>query len=187
MSNQLSSEPNVGVVAKKRRFRFLTKKRLVLLLIIVIVAVGAGWFFVLRDSKSEYVITETDLEIEKVNLALVAGDNKSALEYAKKALELSPDDLYTLELTASLTKESDPQEAKRLYARALEVFKKNDNPDEEGKKAITYMAAAGLAENAGLTDQAKLYYQKVIASSDPYDELNRVIITDAEERLKNLQ
>lgn len=161
--------------------------------LIIVLLVAGGFYYKSQNisktdtNKSTVIRTETDRAIDEVNVALQAGDTKKALEKAQIALAASPEDLYTLELTASLTKPVNPEEAKKLYARALEIFVKNDDPSVDGKTFATYMSAGGLAENAGKIDQAILYYQKAIDSAQPVNPMNEAIIKDAQERLARLR
>lgn len=128
-----------------------------------------------------------DNEITAVNNYLLVNDTSQALAHAKKALAYEPDNLDTILTVAQLTEKDNPEEAKQLYRRALEVFKKQDNPDVGGKKAVTYWAAAGLAEQAGYTDQAKKYYQKTIDVADSMNGYDQDLVRQSQQALERLQ
>jgi tetratricopeptide (TPR) repeat protein len=124
--------------------------------------------------------TKTATEAAMANENFKNHNNSQALEHAKKALALAPDDPDAILLAANLSLPDHPAEAKALFAHALDIFKQQDNPDVDGKKAVTYWAAAGLAEKAGQTEQAKKYYQKVIDSANPKDPYEQSLLKQAQ-------
>lgn len=188
MSNQPSSEPETGTVSKNRKSRFVTKRRLVLILALLLFAIAAGTSYSLLKDWFSSTETKVQRELMKVNEYAGNKDTAQAVEHARKALEIDAENIDSILVLANLTKEENPDEAKQLYARALELQKKQDNPDEDGKNAITYWAAAGLAEEAGLIDQAKHYYQKVIDNAaDSADSYEQSLVMQAREALARLQ
>jgi tetratricopeptide (TPR) repeat protein len=122
-----------------------------------------------NQSKGAKLTSETDF----MNDALQKKDYTLALDHAKKALAKDPHTVDTILAVANIDKKLNPNEAKQYYKQALNEFKKQDNPDINGKPATTYWAAAGLAEQAGETNQAKQYYQEVIKAAQPTDAYNQ--------------
>ncbi len=161
---------------------------LVIFLLVVTGLLIAAWvsgYFLYKARKSSIQNKNNDLAL--VDKSLQNNDSARALVYARQALAKSPSDINAIMTVADLTQKSNPEESKRLYAKALAEFKKTDNPDVDLKTAITYWAAAGMAERAGLTDQAKGYYQKVINSADLGDSYDKSLAQQSEAALKRLQ
>ena len=177
----------------KRSLHVITHKRTrFLLLIIAVTAAVFAVSYALVEVKEKYTQqTGTTKQFQQeqtaTNESLINNDKQQAIEHARKALDLAPNDFEAVVTLASLTSESNPTESKQLYARALEIAKQQDNPDVDGKSAITYWGAAGLAEQAGLTDQAKKYYQKVIDAADTANEYQQSLVAQSKEALKRLQ
>lgn len=158
------------------------------LLVIVSLVVIAGLLIIGGPvGYSSYKTRRHNNELTKLNDSVLEGNTSQALAHAKKALSLEPENVDTILVVANLTQGENPSEAKQLYSRALEAFKKHDNPDVDGKNTVTYWAAAGLAEQAGLNDQAKRYYQKVIDTADLKDSYDDYLAKQSHEALKRLQ
>lgn len=165
------------------------KKRLILLAALVaglflIGAVGA-WFY--NNQLSDTDVVTVDGEVSMVQESLEENDKSKALEHARRALARDPNNIDNILMVANLAKEDNPDESKQLFARALDAYKKQNKPDENGKTAITYWAAAGLAENAGQIDQARHYYQKVVDVADPSDSYHQSIAKQSREALERLR
>jgi tetratricopeptide (TPR) repeat protein len=126
-------------------------------------------------------------ETAATSKALLDHDQAQALAHAKAALALAPDDPDTILTVAHLVEKDDPSYSNQLYNHALEVFKKMNDPDVDGKKALTYWTAAGLAEKAGHKDQAKRYYQKVINAANQKESYDSYLAAQSLEALKRLQ
>lgn len=176
--------------AGAHRFPIGGKRLIVAGLVVLLLAVGTVlglWFKNYWTSTSKKATTKTDSELALVSKYVMENNISQALAHAKKALIKTPDDLNAIQAVASLTEKSNPDEAKRYYVQALEVFKKQNNPDADGKTAITYWAAAGLAEKAGYKDQAKQYYQKVINAAKPSDSYEQSLVKRSQAALKALQ
>lgn len=172
--------------------RLVPSKRMIRSLVICagVLLVGAalvGIAFLIKRHQTQVSVAKANGELSLVNKAVQENDTKQALAHAKQALASDPNNVDNYVLVATLTEKDNPKEAQKVYARGLEVFKKQDNPDVDGKHAVTYWAAAGLAEKAGLTDQAKKYYQKVIDSADLADSYEQDIVAQSERALKRLK
>lgn len=126
-------------------------------------------------------------ELTALNQALIDNDEDRALEYARKALAHLPDDMDTILAAANVIKKYEPEEAKQLYALALDIFKQENQPDQVGKSAVTYWAAATLAEDAGLKDEAKTYYVNTIASANQEDHYQQYLVNSAQTALARLE
>lgn len=168
------------------------KKPLIILFAVGILVVGTTFAFVNKnDHQTNTTATNTmsphDQEMALVNQYVREKNTALALKHAQKALAHEPDNQETLLAVASLTSQGNPAEAKKLYAQAFEMFKKHDNPEESGKTSITYWAAAGLAEQAGLVAEAKRYYQKVIDAANLSDGYQQSLVKQSQEALKRLQ
>lgn len=152
-----------------------------------IAAALVGVVFLIKRHQTQVSVAKANDESTLVNKAIQANDTKQALAHAKQAMAYDPNNVDTILVVASLTEKDNPKEAKKLYGRALEAFKKQDNPDVSGKNSTTYWVAAGLAEKAGLTDQAKKYYQKVIDIADLRDVSEQDLVAQSERAIKRLK
>lgn len=158
-------------------------------IIILVLAVLAGGGYAGYKAYKQYTLpasVKASNETTKLNEALQKNDRAQALADAKKALSYTPNDVNAILAVAYLTKAENPGEAKQYFAQAFNEFKKQNNPDVSGKSAETYWAAAGLAEQAGETDQAKQYYQKVIEAANPSDSYEQSLATQSQAALKRL-
>lgn len=163
----LPTETQSQGIENKSHGRFKFSWRVLGILLIPLVIAGAGAVYWFRD---DIFKNKVDREISTTNQLVQENDMSQALVHARKALAAAPDDPGAIMAVASLAAKENPDEAKQLYARLLEIQRREDNPDEDGKPATTYWAAAGLAESAGLNDEAKKYYQKTIDAADPSNE-----------------
>lgn len=163
--------------AKKQR----KPLKLVLLVVAGVVAVGGVAGFFLYNSSNQ------DSDLDKANKYVRENNTPEALKHAKKALELDPNNVDAILTVANLTLKDNPEESKQYFARAFEIYKKENNPDLDGKTAINYWGAAGLAEQAGYIDQAKKYYQKVIDAADPNDVYHQNLVGESIAALKRLK
>lgn len=173
----------------KQSLQVLTHKRTRFLIIITVVTLAIfGVSYKLVSKRQEHIAQVSQFQQEQTatNESLLKNDKSQALEHARKALAITPNDFEAIITVAELTAENNPDEAKQLYAQALEISKQQDNPDLDGKSAITYWGAAGLAEKAGLTDQAKKYYQKVIATAKETNSYEQSLAAQSQEALKRL-
>ncbi len=162
--------------AEESKFR-LNKRFLAVgasLLIVVVIVGGVIWYQNYAPNTAKSI-----KEIGLTNQYLQKNDQTQALAHAKKALTFNPNDVDTIVLVASLETKSNPSDSKKLYARALKVYKQKNNPDAAGKSPIVYWGAAGLAEKAGLSADAKRYYQKVIDTANIKDGYQRAIAGQA--------
>ena len=165
-----------------------TKKQIMLVgLILVLFVVTVGVAVVLWNKNRPDTASKIAKEQALTNKYVRENNTTEALKHAKQALASAPDDLDAILVVASLSEKTNPKEAKQYYAQALEVFKKIDNPDIDGKKAGTYWGAAGMADKAGLTDQAKKYYQKVIDTANLSDGSEWVLAKQSKEALQRLK
>ena len=177
----------------KRFLNAITHKRARFFVILAIVTAGVfALSFSLVQVKDKYsehkgAISQFQQEQTAANESVLNNDKQQALEHAQKAMALAPNDFEAVMAVAALTAEKDPEAAKQYYARALEIAKQQDDPDADGKSAITYWGAAGLAEQAGFKDQAKKYYQKVIDAANPTDNYQQSLASQAKEALARLQ
>lgn len=171
---KINIQPVKGVLSNKKLLFFALS--VALLLGVAAAVIGPGTRKPAVDEK-----------LKLANESILQNDTSGALVYAREALEASPDDMDALLLVASLSEKTDPVEAKRLYGRALDEFKKQDNPDVDGKGILTYWAAAGLAEDAGYKDQAIKYYQKVLDMADPGSSSQNDLMLQSRQAIKRLQ
>ena len=163
-----------------------TGKFLVAFLVFLIIAAGLGLIYKYQNAKNR--TANVAKELTSVNKALIeTNDSAKALEHARKALSEDPNNVDTILTVANLTANTNPAESKQLYVRALDTFKKQDNPDVDGKSAATYWAAAQLAYQADRIEEAKKYYQKVIDVADKTDAYDQDLIKQSQEALKKLQ
>lgn len=156
--------------------------RVALVVFLLVVMAGGLIFVTIREP-----VTTATQDATSANDAFIKGDKPLALKNAKKALAKDPNNMNTMLLVAKLTKENNPDESKRYYAQALDVIIKYDKPDEPGKPASVYWAAGDLAERAGKTEQAKVYYSKVAAAANPQNGYEQSLIPLSKERLERLQ
>lgn len=176
------TEP-VSPASNKRHKKQMMLAGLILVLLVVAVAAAA----VVWNKSRPDTATKIEEEQALTNKYVRENNTTEALKHAKQALASAPDDLDAILVVASLSEKTNPKEAKQYYAQALEVFKKIDNPDIDGKKAGTYWGAAGMADKAGLTDQAKKYYQKVIDTANLSDGSGWVLAEQSKEALQRLK
>lgn len=187
-SQTTTSAPQTIAGANSNKLNSVTHPKLskpikILLFIVIVGIMLAGGI----AGYSTYKYRRHISEIESVNKSMQNNDTTQALVHARKALAQNPNDFQTIQLVASLSEKSNPREAHKLYAQALDIYKKHDNPDIDGKPANTYWGAADFAEKAGLNDQAKKYYQKVLKAVDPHDYNQQILYMQAEAALKRLQ
>ncbi len=180
-----------GKWPKKNESKKIKNLPIIILAAVLVLALLAGgglfgYLKVFHKSAGTNTATKINNELTMTNKYLREDDMSQALVYARKALALDPDNTDAIFAVASLVSTDNPEEAKQLYAHAFEIFKKQDNPDVSGKTAVTYWAAAGLAERAGYTDQAKQYYQKVIDTADPSNSYHQNLVKKSEAALKRL-
>lgn len=162
-------------------------KRVIILLGIVLVTIaiiaGGVKFYKYQNRSLSERVSE---QLTKVNQSLAKGDKQKALEHAKKALELYPDNNDLVYLVASITSDIDPNQAEKEYDRLYEDLKTQHNLDNEEVSTIIYWAAANAAEDAGEIEDARKYYQKVIQKASP-EEYEQDIARQSRERLEKLQ
>jgi len=181
--------PLTGLIKKTATFFINTYKslpkiaKIVFLLIVIVVVAGSVYGVVKVVVKSN---PKPAKELTMANDYFRKNDRSQALAHARAALAAAPNDPDAILAVASLVEQDNPSEAQQLYAHALKVFKEQDNPDEDGKKAVTYWAAAQLAEKAGQIVQAKQYYQKVIDAASPSNSYDQSLLKQAQAALKRL-
>jgi Tfp pilus assembly protein PilF len=154
--------------------------------LLIISAIVAGVLIYNHESKSNKA-ARANKQAELSNEAFSKGSKAQALEHAKKALAEEPNNIDNILLVANLTKAENPSAAKQYYVQALDKFKQQDNPDVPGKSAVTYWAAAGLARQAGETDQAKKYYQEVIQTASLSDNYQQSLVEQSRAELARLR
>lgn len=158
----------------------------VIIVAVVVVLLGVGGYAV-YEQHTQSASTRAENETEQLNEALLKGNKAQALKYAEQALANEPNNIDNILSVANLLKTDNPSEAKQYYIRALDEFKKQDNPDASGRSIGTYWAAAGLAEQAGQISQAKGYYQKVIDVANPSDSYDQSLVAQSQAALQRLQ
>jgi len=184
-----STNKNIVVGADKSSRQFMGKlatRSNIYVLILAVFLIATGVILSISHgnrSKGAKLSSETDY----TNNALQKNDYTTALEHAKKALASEPHSVDAILAVANIDKKLNPTEAKQYYKQALAEFKKQDNPDINGKPATTYWAAAGMAEQAGETDAAKQYYQAVIKAAIPSDSYDQSLATQSAAALKRLK
>lgn len=149
-------------------------------LILGVLVAGVAGFY-------QYKAKRQLAQLDKVSEAVANKDTSTAYKLAQQALDMNPNDMDSLLAAATLAEKEDPEESKRLYARILEIQSKEDNPDEDGKTAITYWSAAGLAEKAGKVELARKYYQKALTAVDMKDSYHQFIANDSQTALERLK
>lgn len=193
-SKQQDTAENVSRSKRLSRLRGFIQSRkwwlLIGLIAIAVVSAGVVYFFNNRQDQAsvdEETIAKINDELANTNKYLQEENTAKALEHARKALAYSPNDVDLILTTADIAKKDNAEDTKELYKRALDEFKKQDNPDEGGKKPATYWAAGALAEDAGLTEEAKKYYQKVIDVAKPFDSDEQNLLKKAQAALERLK
>jgi Tfp pilus assembly protein PilF len=182
----------VSIAATKGKIKNHPKFVLVLgLSLLIICAIVAGaliYNHVSKTSKAAQTSKVAPINQETVlsNQAFIKGNKAQALEHAKEALTKDPNNVDNVLLVANLTKAENPSAAKQYYVQAFDTFKQQNNPDAPGKSAVTYWAAAGLAQQAGETSQAKKYYQEVIQTASP-DSYQQSLAKQSQAELAGLQ
>ena len=156
----------------------------IIVAVLLCVALVIGIIVILLNQAPTKTATQ---ENSLANDAFIKGDKALALKHAKKALEKDPNNMNTMLLVAKLSKEKNPDEAKQYYAQALDVIIKYDKPDEPGKPASIYWAAADLAQRAGQIELAKKYYAKVAPAADPQNDYEQSIAAESKVRLEGQQ
>lgn len=152
---------NIMNVFKKHCFtkRIISNRKIAFTLLAVLLILGSG---------AVYYHYRAISNRNNSNLS-----SNQSLVQAKKELLRNPNDVKLTLKVAYLTKAKNPGQAKQYFIQALAELKKINNPDVSGKSAVTYWAAAVLAEQAGEVSHAKHYYEEVIKaagkSSDSYD------------------
>lgn len=159
--------------------------------LLIISAIIAGVLIYNHASKSKPVQANKAAPINQEtvlsNQAFLKGNKAQALDHAKKALAKDPNNVDNILLVANLTQAANPSAAKQYYVQALDTFKQQNNPDVPGKSAVTYWAAANLAQQAGETSQAKKYYQEVIQTASPSDSYQQSLVKQSQAALAGLQ
>lgn len=195
LSRSLPGFINKPVAVFRNKYKNLPKKiRIIFLLVLVLLVLSAGAYgvFIVVDKvrvklDHNYAISKAAKELTVANRYAKDKNKAQALAHARAALALAPNDPDTVLEVAALTQQDNPTEAKQVYAQALALLKTQDNPDVSGKKAITYWAAAQLAERAGLIDQARQYYQKVIDTANQSNSYEKSLLQQSQAALKRLQ
>lgn len=124
---------------------------------------------------------------KSMNNALQSHNTSQALADAKKALANEPNNFNDILAVAYLTQSTNPNEAKQYFKQALDLSNQQDNANVPGKSAITYWGAANLAQQAGETDQAKIYYEEVIKAADPSNSYQQSLAIQSQAQLRKLQ
>lgn len=159
----------------------LKHPRLILLIIFaLLVSSSVVAFLLFKPGQKENDLTLANKYVRENN-------TPKALAHAKKALELEPNNVDAILAVANLTLKDNPEESKQYFARALEIYKEENNPDADGGTAINYWAAAGLADQAGQYDLAKKYYQKVIDTADAKDAYHQDLVRQSKLALERLR
>jgi tetratricopeptide (TPR) repeat protein len=162
----------------------IVRKKMLTIAVLTAALICAGIAYLLLWIPTDAKINN---ELNTASSYVRDNDTAKALEAAKRALALDPDNVDSLMVVANLTQKDNPEEAKQYFARALEIYKKENDPDSNGKTAINYWGAAVLAEPAGLIDDAKEYYQKVIDAADPEDSYHQSLVKQSKTALKRLK
>lgn len=189
----MSEKPKivVGSINNRRKVRLPSRK--VLLVLAFIIALSLGGFLIWNNRNQQTDSSEVDAsvsiseELATMNEYSQAGNDSRAAEHARQALAHAPDDIDTMLAVAEVIEKDNPEEAGQLYAKALEIFRQQDDPDAEGKSPVTYWSAGVLAEGARLTDQAIVYFNKALEVADPSNTDHVNIIAKSQEALGRLQ
>lgn len=165
------------------------RTRPVRLVLIAVILIAVGLIYYLGFYSSTPVMSpsaKASSETDMMDKALLKKDKTQALADAKRALSYEPHNIDAILAVASLSRAEDPSQAKQYYIRAFDEFKRQNNPDVNGRSAETYWAAAGLARQAGEISQAKQYYQKVVEAAKPSDSYEQSLAQQSQVALKEL-
>jgi tetratricopeptide (TPR) repeat protein len=160
-------------------------KRLISLVVAVscLVIAGAIVFVFMHHSKT----SQANQEINLSNAAFSRGNKTEALIYAKKALADQPNKISNIMLVANLTNTESPSEARQYYIQALNKFKQQNNIGSTGTTAVSYWAAATMAERANETGQAEQYFKDVIKTSSSSNSYEQTLAKQSQVELESLQ
>lgn len=150
------------------------KATITVIALVAIVALAGAWFY-----------HHQTLAKQTLGSAGSPSDIQN-LTQAKKELLLHPNDINDMLAVAYMTKVKNPQQAKQYFLRALNEFKKQNNPDVPGKSAVVYWSAAGIAVQAGQINQAKKYYEEVIAAAKPSNSYDQSLASQSRTALEGL-
>lgn len=163
---------------------------LVVGLVILLVAGSAGFYY-WRSYSSQKAIEKAEAKINEaltgISTSFQDGDIAKTKEYAKEMLEDNPYNMDVILAVADLYEKIDLDEAKKYYARALEVYKNQERPDDDGKQSGIYYYAGFLAEKAGMIDQARQYYQRAVDVAGETEGENSNFAKQAKMALERLQ
>ena len=174
-----------GKARLKRAIFKKPSKKTVLFIVIGVMVIGAFVGGVVGYSR--YQAQQQTAQLNKISEAVANKDTSAAYKLAKQAVDKNPNDMDSLLAAATLAEKEDPEESKRLYTRILEIQSKEDDPEADGKTAITYWSAAGLAEKAGKVELARKYYQKALSVVDMKDSYHQFIANDSQTALERLK
>lgn len=180
LKSDAGSKPGIG----KRIWS--TRGVLVLALVAVCLAI-VFVFFRKSVQPGEQKSSSVSEQFALMNEQLEGGDKGRALEHAREALALSPDDIDVILTVVYAAEEAGADDVEGLYAQALKIFRQQNDPDSDGKEPATYLAAGSLAEGAGLKEQAVQYFQKALDTSDFSNLNDQEVITKSQEALGRLR
>lgn len=171
----------------RRKIVFIVALVVLLLIIAGIVVYALKFRSTSSTTSQQQTATIPKTDVNMLNESLLKGDKAQALAYAKKVLAKDPHNIDSISAVASLEQENhQPKEATHYYEMAYNEFKKQMNPGAKGTTAITYWAAANMAEQAGQASDAKHYYQQVIKTADASDAYQKSLVKQSKAALERL-
>jgi tetratricopeptide (TPR) repeat protein len=183
-----NSDKPVHVKTSKVRFG-RTQYKWAIIIILTGVVYWGGLYLAYNEYKQLTTPPSTKAvqAAESMNKAIQNHNTSQALADAKKALANEPNNVDNILAVAYLTQSTNPSEAKQYFKQALDLSNKQDNANVPGKSAITYWGAANLAQQAGETDQAKIYYQEVIKAAVSSNSYQQSLAVQSQAQLRKLK
>ena len=115
------------------------------------------------------------------------GDTALAADSAKQAVEADPSSINVLYPAAEIIEQHSVAESREYYEKALRLYESLESAKQDGRPAAIYEGAGGIAEKAGLTEEAIAYYEAAIAADDPESTNDDPAIVLARQGLERLQ